>query len=209
MTLTQPRNGAYPTIVVDGRGASGKSSFGEFLRTTLPGFSVLNGDEYFEPHEDPVTWGAVNEVRFDAEVLAALRAGSRSFDVRPFNFQSGRLDEARTIEVSSGVVIERCFGFGLNVDWDLRIWVETPRDICLKRGIERDTSAELGERVRLAWETVWQPKEDDYIAATGPLELADIVVMGTQPFTERRRLPPSAPSLSQEILTLANSIALR
>lgn len=197
MTLSQPRNGAYPTIVVDGRGASGKSSLGKFLRTTLPGFTVLNGDEYFEPHDDPVTWGAFNEARFNAEVLAALRTGNRAFEVRPFNFQSGQLDDARTIEVGSGVVIERCFGFALDVDWDLRIWVETPRDVCLRRGIERDASAELGERVRLAWETVWQPQEDDYIAATDPLKLADLVVAGMQPFAE------------QPILTLANSIALR
>ena len=90
----------------------------------------------------------------------------------------------------SGVVVERCFGFGLNVDWDVRIWVETPRSSCLTRGIERVTSDAFGERVPLAWGTVWQPNEDDYIAVHHPQQSADLVLDGTAPFADQLDLAP-------------------
>ena len=86
--------------------------------------------------------------------------------------------------------MERCFGFGLAVDWDVRIWVETPKAVCLARGLERDASDELGDRVRLAWEQVWQPREDDYISQRRPSELADIVLDGTRPFAEQLSVTP-------------------
>jgi len=185
-----PRNGAYPTVVVDGRGGSGKSRLGSWLREELPGFVVLNGDDYFEPHDDPITWGDFNEARFDAEVLAALREGRRSIGMRPYSYRLGRVEAPRLVSVVSGVVVERCFGFGLDVDWDVRIWVEAPRSICLTRGIERDTSDKLGDRVRLAWEQVWQPREDDYISERRPREVADIVLDGTKPFAEQLTVVP-------------------
>jgi len=31
------------------------------------------------------------------------------------------------------------------------------------------------------WEKIWQPKEDEHMAAIKPLETADIVIDGTQP----------------------------
>jgi uridine kinase len=186
----RPRNGAYPTVVVDGRGASGKSSLGTWLRDQLPGFVVLNGDDYFEPDDDPPAWGGFNEARFDADVLALLRAGRRTLGMRPYSYRLGRVEEPRPVRIVAGVVVERCFGFSLDVDWDVRIWVETPKAVCLARGLERDASDELGDRVRLAWEQVWQPREDDYISQTRPGALADIVLDGTLPFAEQVSVTP-------------------
>jgi uridine kinase len=164
LSSRSPNNGAYPTVVVDGRGASGKSSLGAWLREALPDLAVVNGDDYFEPHDDPITWGDFNEARFDADVLSVLRTGGRTIELSPYAYEMGRMDPPHTIQVVSAVVVERCFGFGLNVGWDFRIWVEAPRSVCLQRGIQRDTSDELGDRVRRAWEQVWQPREDEYIA---------------------------------------------
>ena len=56
-----PRNGAYLTICVDGRGASGKTTLAECLRSALPGWEVVHGDDYFEPHDDLITWGDFNQ----------------------------------------------------------------------------------------------------------------------------------------------------
>jgi streptomycin 6-kinase len=55
----------------------------------------------------------------------------------------------------------------------LSIWVETPRELCLQRGLERD-----GEAMRAQWEA-WLAAEDRYIAAERPQEHADAVVLGT------------------------------
>lgn len=67
-----------------------------------------------------------------------------------------------------------------DLNWDLKIWVETPKDICLKRGLEKDK--DLGERAAKAWQEVWQPQEDTYIRQTNPQDQADIAVDGTRSF---------------------------
>ncbi len=178
----RPRNGAYPTVVVDGRGGSGKTTLAGVLGQRLDGYAVVHGDDYFEPHDHPVTWGDFAEERFDADVLARLRAGDPDLPVQPFDFPNRRLGDVRPVRVDRGVVVERWFGCDLDVPWDLRIWVETPPEVCLERGLGRDGGIALGERARLAWTTVWQPREEAWIAERRPQELADLVLDGTRPF---------------------------
>jgi len=182
-----PRNGAYPTVVVDGRGASGKTTLADLLAQRLDGYAVVHGDDYFEPHDHPITWGDFAEERFDVDVLARIRAGGREIPVQPFDFPRGRLGDVRPVVVDRGLVVERWFGFGLDAPWDVRIWVETPPEVCLQRGLGRDGGIALGERARLAWTTVWQPGEAAYIAATQPQRRADLVLDGTRPFEPQLR----------------------
>jgi uridine kinase len=52
------------------------------------------------------------------------------------------------------------------------IWIETPRDECLRRGIERD-----GEHMREQWER-WFASEDPYVAREDPRGHADAIVPG-------------------------------
>jgi uridine kinase len=177
-----PCNGRYVTVAVDGRGGSGKTALADFLVERLPQFDVIHGDDYFEPHDDPVTWGEFNEARFDADLLAPLRAGNRPLRVRPFDFPRGQIGPEVVLPVGAGVVVERCFTFAMNVAWDVRVWVETPPRVCLVRGMRRDGAGVLGDRARLAWEQVWQPLEDAYLRRTSPLASADVVVDGTRPF---------------------------
>jgi uridine kinase len=52
------------------------------------------------------------------------------------------------------------------------IWVETPRDVRLRRGLQRD-----GERARADWER-WMAEEDVYIEQECPQGNADLVLPG-------------------------------
>ena len=52
------------------------------------------------------------------------------------------------------------------------IWIETPREECLRRGLERD-----GEGMRVRWER-WMFEEDAYVARERPELHADTVVPG-------------------------------
>ena len=52
------------------------------------------------------------------------------------------------------------------------IWIETPRELRLRRGLERD-----GEEARAQWEQ-WMAEEDDYVRREKPQERADLVVPG-------------------------------
>jgi uridine kinase len=53
-----------------------------------------------------------------------------------------------------------------------RVWVKTPRQERLLRGLERDGQDALG-----LWRE-WMAREDEYIAAERPQERAELVVSG-------------------------------
>ena len=178
----EPNNGEYVTVAIDGRGASGKSALAQFLGSELDGFTVINGDDFFEPHDNEITWGEFNENRFRDEVLLPIKMGVREFTIRPFDFPEGELGPPKHLTIKRGVIIERCFTFELPIEWDIKIWVETPEKICLERGLEREGAKVLGERATAAWSQVWQPRESRYIAKLQPMEIADYVFDGTQPF---------------------------
>lgn len=177
----QPKNGRFFTIAIDGRGGSGKSTFAELLKAKLPDFVVLNGDDYFEPINDPIVWGEFNDERFIKDVIQPLKSGS-SFIYRPYDWHTDPHITERNIEITKGFMLERCYAFQFDLDWDLKIWVKTPKDMCLERGIAREDMPE--EKSLPAWQ-VWQEREDEYIRGSKPQEKADIVIDGTKPFEER------------------------
>jgi uridine kinase len=54
------------------------------------------------------------------------------------------------------------------------VWIETPRELRLSRGLERD-----GEEARAQWEK-WMTEEDDYLRRERPQDHADLVLPGDQ-----------------------------
>jgi uridine kinase len=176
-----PKNGRFFTIAIDGRGGCGKSTLAELLKTKFPDFVVLNGDDYFEPIDDSTVWGEFNDDRFANDVIEPLKSGN-SFIYRPYDWHADPHITERKLEITKGFILERCYSFQFDLDWDLKIWVETPKEVCLERGIVREMMPR--EKVIPAWK-VWQAKEDAYIRDFKPQEKADIVIDGTNPFEEQ------------------------
>ena len=58
--------------------------------------------------------------------------------------------------------------------YDLRVWVDAPRELRLARGIARD-----GEDAREVWEKQWMPSEDRYVERDDPISAADMIVDGS------------------------------
>ncbi len=175
-----PNNGKYYIIAVDGRGGAGKTTLTEYMSRLLPDFTVLNGDEYFEHAENTIAFGAFNEERFEKEVLKRLRRGEAHFVYHPYEWDKELHLQNRELKITSGIIIERNFSFAFNLDYDLKIWVQTPETIALERGQERDEMPlEQGYR---SWKEIWQPLENAHFNKYHPLETADIVIDGTKPF---------------------------
>lgn len=57
--------------------------------------------------------------------------------------------------------------------YDFKIFVDCPKELRLKRGIERD-----GEEAKDIWEKIWMVAEDKYMMEHKPFEGADLVVDG-------------------------------
>lgn len=181
LAARKPKNGRFFTIAIDGRGGSGKSTFAELLKAELSGFVVLNGDDYFEPGDDPIVWGDFNDERFAHDVIEPLKT-QNSFTYQPYDWHADPHITEKNIQVTEGFCLERCYAFKFNLDWDIKIWVETPKEICLERGIAREHMPK--DRVLAAW-NIWQQQEDGYIRDFKPQEKADIVIDGTKPFEEQ------------------------
>ncbi len=58
--------------------------------------------------------------------------------------------------------------------WAVRVWIDAPRDVRLRRALERD-----GPRLVPRWLEDWMPSEEAYIAREHPLPRADLLVDGT------------------------------
>ncbi len=54
------------------------------------------------------------------------------------------------------------------------VWIETPRDLCFRRGVERDSGLPDIEAI---W-TRWQELEDDFIEKNHPQARADQIISG-------------------------------
>ncbi len=178
-----PKNGRYYTAAIDGRGGSGKTELAAYLGFRLPEFLIINGDDYFEPLENESAWGEFNEHRFATDVLSPMQWGSSRIVYQPYDFGRGTLRPAQERVINEGICIERCFSLGFPIVWDLKIWVETPKEVCLSRGIAREAMPR--DRVIAVWEQIWQPREDQYIETFHPRDQADLVIDGTRPFEDQ------------------------
>jgi uridine kinase len=181
LAVNPPKNARFYAVAIDGRGGSGKTQLATYLGGILPNFLIFNGDDYFEPLKNELAWGGFNEERFDTDVLGPIRHGSSDILHQPYDFELGTLAPAENVEVDQGIVIDRCFSFGLAIEWDMKIWVETPKEVCLLRGIARNPPLDR-ERVIAVWKQVWQPREDQFIQNFRPSDQADLVIDGTQSF---------------------------
>jgi uridine kinase len=161
---TVPRRGATLLVGIDGAGGSGKST----LATTLSDKIVATDDFITAPWQ----WYDFDRVR--AEVVEPLLRGEPA-RYRPRDWDDGRLKDPRSVQPGGIVVIEGVAALDIRLRdaYDYRIWVETPREICFKRGLERD-----GAQALPLWEA-WSEKEQRYWATQRPQDVADIVVDGS------------------------------
>ena len=68
------------------------------------------------------------------------------------------------------------------------IFVDTPIEVCLQRGFERDRGQDgkTDEEIKQMWQQ-WYEKEETYIKRDSPKEYAELIVDGTRLFEEQIR----------------------
>jgi uridine kinase len=157
-------------VAIDGRGGSGKSTLADFLAGRVPGCKIVRTDDFARPGVPGWDWP-----RFLGEVARPLLGGKAGRYMR-FDWDEGSLTEWHEVPGSGVVILEGVSSMRreLELPWDLTIWVETPQEIRLARGVARD-----GEAMRPQWEQVWEPQEDRYVADQKPHLRADLVVSGS------------------------------
>lgn len=156
-------------VAIDGEGGAGKSTLAALLAAELGTAAVVCLDDFARP-----TVPGWDMPRMISQVLDPLRAG-RSGRYQRWDWETDLGAEWHDVPAGGVVIVEGVSATRAELAgrWDLTVWVSTPRDIRLARGLTRD-----GEAMREQWLTVWMPEEDAYVAEQHPAERADVIVIG-------------------------------
>jgi hypothetical protein len=156
-------------VAIDGHGGAGKSTLAEKLAKRL-GALILHTDD-FASWDEPLDWW----VKLEAAVFEPIARGAATLTYGRSRWSDEHQPTAVDVQVVTPVVIlegvssaRREFRRYLT----FAIWVDTPIEVCLQRGLERDG----GEALPL-WER-WVAAEDAYIARDDPAGYADVAVSG-------------------------------
>ena len=168
--------GPLRLVAVDGPGGAGKSTFARELSEAAGGAPVVHTDD-FAAADNPIDWWP----RLLEQVIEPLTR-SHAAHYQRYDWPSEALAEWHTIEPAPIVIIE-----GVSAgrsEWaahlSFLIWIETPREERLRRGVVRDGIAALDD-----WES-WMTSEDVHYERDPTRERADVVLDGTRPVDRSR-----------------------
>jgi len=171
-----PDGMATRIIAVDGLGGAGKTTMAAKLAGALGGCPVVTTDD-FASWDDPLDWWP----RLLEEVLVPISEG-RSAVYRRCDWVLRQLGTQQRVDPCAYVILEgvsssrRAFRAYLT----FIVWVETPRQKRLNRGIARD-----GSSMRSQWKR-WMEAEDRYVEEENPRRAANLIVLGSGPDPERQ-----------------------
>jgi uridine kinase len=155
-------------IAVDGPGGAGKSALANRLAEELGGAHVVHTDD-FASWDNPLNWWP----RLISDVLEPLARNEPARYGRS-DWEGKGKEEWSEVVPAEFVILE-----GVSASREAfrpfltySVWVETPRDLRLRRGLDRD-----GEEARAQWEQ-WMAEEDDYVKRERPQGHVDLVVPG-------------------------------
>ena len=167
-------------ISIDGHGGSGKSTLARLLTEKL-GAEIIRTDDFASWNNPQHWWPEVIE-----KVFMPIANGALTLSYEPTSWWEHHHPEPVTNQSITPLMILEGVGSSRK-EFDeylsYRIFVDTPKDICRQRGLERDANT---GKSRSELETMWQRWFDDeeaYIKRDNPKEKANLIINGTKPFT--------------------------
>jgi uridine kinase len=173
---------AGPGIVaIDGTGGSGKSTLATAVAALLDGAVIVHGDDFYRvmPAGERERLGPEQGYqryfdweRLRDEVLAPVRAG-RAARYQRFDWSTGELGVWREVEPGATVIVEGVYSARpeLMPYYRLTVFVDTPREVCLRRVRARGENSE-------EWILRWRAAEDFYLRGMWPQARVGLVVRG-------------------------------
>ena len=168
--------GPLRLVAIDGPGGAGKSTFARKLSEAAGRAPVFHTDD-FAAADNPINWWP----RLLQQVIGPFARGEAARYQR-YDWPTKTLAGWHTIEPAPIAILE-----GVSAgrsEWaehlSFLIWIETPREERLRRGVDRDGLEALDD-----WES-WMASEDAHYARDPTRERADIVLDGTHPIAQSR-----------------------
>ncbi len=176
---TPSRGGSVRIVAVDGAGGSGKTTLAEGVAGYLGDCVVVHGDDFYRPMPDDEREQLDAEQgyqryfdwqRLEAQVLEPLRA-QLAARYQLYDWGTGQLGSWREIAPETVVIVEGVYSARPELAdyYDLTVYVDTPRELCLQRLRGRGQNSD-------EWINRWRAAEDYYIDTTQPQTRAALVV---------------------------------
>jgi uridine kinase len=185
--------GEVRLVAIDGCGGAGKTTLALGLSAALGDCPVLHTDD-FASWDHQLDWWP----RMLLEALEPLSRGERAI-FRRYDWDARGIGAKVIVEPESVVIVEGVSAG--RIEWAhllaFLIWVDTPRELRLRRGLERD-----GEQYLPLWHQ-WMAGEDDYVARDRPDYRADLVVDGVDNGGSEGRGPAALDSARPAAITAA------
>jgi uridine kinase len=170
-------------VGIDGASASGKSTIADKLKEMDNRVTIVHMDDFYRPSKEqnainPEVIGAnFDWERLSKQVLTPL-IHNKIGRYQRYDWDTDAMAEWLEVPTGGIVIIEGCFSIRneLLPLYDVRIWVDSPKQISLERVVKREQN---GTGNRYLWENVYRPAEEKYIEVQRPREHADIVIDGT------------------------------
>ena len=165
-------------IGIDGCKGAGKSSLAARIQMECPRAEIIHMDDFYLPSpqqssllpEHSPMGCNVDWRRLESQVLKPLSMVGVGRYQR-YDREKDQLAEWRSVHEGGPVIVEGTFSTRKELEayFDYTIWVECPRPLRLKRGLNRDPDRQM-------WEENWMVYEDVYIQEHQPRERAGLLL---------------------------------
>ena len=170
-------------VAVDGHGGSGKTTFASKLSEVL-GAEVVHVDDFASYIQSTDLAESIIKTVFEP-----ISRGSSSLTYTPYQFWDNHRPEPVIDQPVTPIMILEGVGSyreQLRPYVGFSIFVDTPVDVCLKRGVARDlqTVDKSEKELKTIWRK-WIEKEMVHFEENRNKENSDLVVDGRRPFEEQ------------------------
>ena len=178
----RPKVGNTIFIAVDGHGGSGKSTVAEYLSGQLKA-EIIHTDD-FASWDNPLNWWP----KVIQKVFEPINQGEETLNYdRSKWWENHNPEPAVNQPVTRIMILEGVSSMRKEFEpfININIFIDTPRELCFQRGIERDLSS---GKSREELEAMWNNEldgEEGYMQRDDPKSKADIIIEGTKPINEQ------------------------
>ncbi|MFZ1020026.1 MAG: P-loop NTPase fold protein [Minisyncoccia bacterium] len=167
-------------IGIDGDGGAGKTTFANKLAYLLDA-EIIYLDDLYKSKKDRMNENQDSNINIDydwkrikKEIFTPIRESSK-INYHYYDWNLDKITHIVNVPEGKNIIIEGSYSLQPKFfkDYDFSIYIETPKELRLKRAMIRD-----GEYMRSHWEKVWLPAYKRYKDTHKVHENVDLLIDG-------------------------------